>query len=556
MNLCSGDDPTRPRAASRWPWLALALSLAWIVLARVPLLLNAEAHLDSDLAVDGLTLLEARQGDWRWHYPGTPHMGIAPVLLSWPQSLIWGANPWTLVSGGVLAYVLLTIATFALAWRASGPTAAAWSLVPLTFASTGAVWLSGRITGGHLLAAAWHALAFLLLAGLLRRGGIGRAAWLGLWCGLGLYLDQLFLFTMLGLVPAALAAGFGPGRVPHRFAAALAFVAGTVVGYLPHVAGTRADPYDAYGEQFETIFTAPRTHRIDIDQARRLAGEHTRLLVLECLPRLVAGPRFVSDKRWGLHGVQHDPPQAAAVPVVPARVAPRAHPAAIATLALGVLVLLGAIIGLLRGRGEPADAAELAVRWGLLASGLYVVGAFVINRNIYNSDNYRYLVTLLVPLAVGFGLWAERIWRGGRLARAILVAFVVGLAGLQTSETARWYRGFGWLDARYRPVRVALRDPALDWLRAHPEIDLIYGSYWDVYRLSFLLGGRVRGVPFPEYPDRYGLRQDLPGGRARTLVARTDGIGQFNMRLALEQGGRLLAEAPGLWIIDWPLDTR
>ena len=35
-------------------------------------------HLDSDLAVDGLTLLEATRGHWRWHYPGTPYMGIAP----------------------------------------------------------------------------------------------------------------------------------------------------------------------------------------------------------------------------------------------------------------------------------------------------------------------------------------------------------------------------------------------------------------------------------------------------------------------------------------------
>src|SRR5256885_837241 len=64
-------------ARLRWPWALLVLALAWVALARVPLVLNAEI------------------------YPGTPYMGIGPVFLSLPQALIWGANPSTLVSGGV-----------------------------------------------------------------------------------------------------------------------------------------------------------------------------------------------------------------------------------------------------------------------------------------------------------------------------------------------------------------------------------------------------------------------------------------------------------------------
>src|SRR5207249_3385482 len=131
-----------------WPWALLVLAMAWVALVRVPLVLNAEAHLDSDLAVDGLTLLEAVRGHWRWHYPGTPHIGIGPVLLSWPQARIWGADPITLVSGGLVAHQALVLATFLLAWRGFGPDVAAWSLVPLTFASTGTIWLSGRLTGG------------------------------------------------------------------------------------------------------------------------------------------------------------------------------------------------------------------------------------------------------------------------------------------------------------------------------------------------------------------------------------------------------------------------
>ncbi len=164
------------RSVLSWAWLLLAI--AWVTLVRVPLVLNAESHLDSDLAVDGLTLLDAVNGRWRWHYPGTPFIGSPPVLLSWPQAKVFGVNPLTLVSGGVVAYGLVVALTYLLNRRAFGRSVAAWGLVPLAFASTGTIWLSGRVTGGHLLAAAWHAGAFALLWDVLTRGGwmtLGRA---------------------------------------------------------------------------------------------------------------------------------------------------------------------------------------------------------------------------------------------------------------------------------------------------------------------------------------------------------------------------------------------
>src|SRR5262249_25580925 len=129
---------------ARWPWWLFGLAAVWVVLIRVPLVLNAERHLDSDLAVDGLALLDPTRGHWRWTYPGTPYIGILPVLLSWPQAVVLGATPITLVSGGTVAFLGLLLACFLLAWQAYGPRVAAWSLVPLTVASNGAVWLSGR----------------------------------------------------------------------------------------------------------------------------------------------------------------------------------------------------------------------------------------------------------------------------------------------------------------------------------------------------------------------------------------------------------------------------
>ena len=151
------ESPADSRPSRLVPWLCLLAAVCWSVLLRVPLILNAPVHLDSDLAVDGLTLQEAVAGHWRWHYPGTPYMGIGAVLLSWPQARIWGASPKTLVSGGTVAHVLLIAAVFTLAWRVFGRSVAIGSLVPLTFASTGVLWLSGRITGGHLLIVAWSA---------------------------------------------------------------------------------------------------------------------------------------------------------------------------------------------------------------------------------------------------------------------------------------------------------------------------------------------------------------------------------------------------------------
>lgn len=544
----SGLNEEKPKAP-RWPWALLALAMLWAALVRVPLILNAESHLDSDLAVDGLTLLEAVQGNWRWHYPGTPHIGTTAVLLSMPQAAIWGAKPWTLVSGGLVAYEGLLIASFLLAWRLFGPVVASWSLLPLAFGSIGSVWLSSRISGSHLLAAAWHAAAFAWLVGLLRYGGIGRAAWLGIWCGLGLYSDNMFVCSLLGLIPAAVSAGFGPGRPIKRFVSAVVFFGALLVGYAPHEIGARVEGYDAYPATFSTIFGDDRRAQIDWDASKAMATEHVRLLTLECVPRLVAGHR--------LPGLQSDPTREALGG--PGRLGGPTdyHPLPILATLLSLGLLSASAIAFLIARGDREDLASLACRWGLLMSSLAILAGFVLNRNIFDSDNYRYLVFLMTPWALGLGLFLRWLSRRGQGGRTLAILLATALAVIMTLDTARWYRGLGWIDPAGRPVRVPLQDPALDWLRENPDVRLIYGGYWDVYRLAFLDGGRVRGVPYPEYPDRYypELTVELPGGRPRTLIARNDPFGVFNHRLALSEGGQLLAEGRGYWIIDWPVDS-
>lgn len=529
--------PDHPVTSSRWAWAWLALALGWVALVRVPLVLNAGNHLDSDLAVDGLTLLGAANGHWRWHYPATPFIGIAPVLLSWPQALAWGANPVTLVSGGVFAYALVVGATFAMNRRAFGSSVAAWGLVPLAFASTGTVWLSGRITGGHLLTVAWHAGAFALLCDLLRRGGAIRSAALGLWSGFGMYLDSMFAVSLVGMAVAPGLSWWRSGWGRRGLASVLAFGLAMGVGVAPRFVGKWLDPHDAYEGQFD-----PAT-RLD------LVARNARILALDCLPRLVAGHR--------LPALQAEPD--------PARLAGGARstrPGGVPWLALVVsAVSLGlfarAMLALLVGRAiSPMDPVGRAIRWGLLASTGAVLAGFLVNRTIANSDNYRYLVTVLVPWSSGFGLLMARIAGGkpGGWRRAGLIA--AGFAGLMAVDSARWYARFGWIDGAGWPVRKAFDDPALGWLDRHPGVASIYGDYWDVYRLSFLTGGRVRGVPFSEYPERFPeVARGLPGGRPEILIVRPDGFGPRYRARAMAERAREVERSAGLSIVEWPWGT-
>ncbi len=539
------DDVQQPR----WPWIWLGLAMLWVALVRVPLVLHAREHLDSDLAVDGLVLVEAMHGEWRWHYPGTPFSGTVPVFLSMPAALVAGVSAGSLVTGGVIAYELVLIATFLLAWRGFGARAAVWSLVPLSFASVGIVWLSGRITGGHLVSVVWHGGAFLGMLEVLRHGGLARTAMLGLWCGLGLYVDWSFLASLFGIGPMLVAGGLGPGATWKKVVAVVLFPLAMAAGYAPHWVGERVNPYDAYGGQFSTIFRDERTGKTDSDQAKALAKEHLRLLAMECVPRLVGGHRLpgfqAEPSAEALRGRarRRDKADVAVVPV--------------SMTALGLGLLGASVLGLLVCSGSRRDLASDLVRGGLVVSAGVTLAGFVANRNIYNSDNYRYLVTLIVPWALGLCLGAARLWEKGTGGKAVVAGLAVALAVFSTLDLARWYGGFGWVNGWGVPVREQGEDEVAAWLEEHPEVEAIYGGYWDVYRLSFLTGGRVKGVPFPEYPDRFPeWTRQFPGSRPGTMVARTgDGIGRFNLDRAMREGGEVRASFGDVRVVRWPMDA-
>jgi hypothetical protein len=510
----------------RWPWVVLGLGLAWTAFVRVPLVLNAEDHLDSDLAVDGLTLLDALGGHWRWHYPGTPHIGILPMLFSYPQALVWGANAFTLVSGGTVIWLSLVAATFWLAQKAYGPTVAGWAILPLVFSTPGTIWLSGRITGGHLLTLVWHTVALAGLHSCLTHGGRVRLAAQGLWCGLGLYLDAMFTFTVAALVAAALFARIAHLKSRSAIVTIIIVLAATIIGLLPREVGRRIDPFDAYPSQFA----------LTLDGAA--LREHGRLLAWHCLPRLIAGVQVnVFDRPI----VGRDNPLGGRRSSVAEN---RRGSSVLRWLdaSLAVLILVVFLVGFIRLLRDPArtlDPARKAVDRGICWSSLCILAGFLVNRNIFDSDNYRYLIYLLTPWALGFGLLCDDWARRGRsgLIGALLAAGV--LAAVMTATTLRWYRDErGYLTERGMPVRV----PVQPWseliveTRASPgaprktfryavptDVTHVFGGYWDVYRTAFLSGGRLTGIPFPMYPNRFpGWSHGLGPGQGALLALPPD----------------------------------
>jgi hypothetical protein len=205
---------------------------------------------------------------------------------------------------------------------------------------------------------------------------------------------------------------------------------------------------------------------------------------------------------------------------------------------LAILVVTGFFLALYRLGRDPAmttDPARQAVSHGTVASALLIAAAFLVNRNIYNSDNYRYLIFLLTPWALGFGLVLSDLARRGFIAWLSAWLAAALLFEVMTSATFLWYRDErAYVDQRGMPVRIPLPDwseltVVADVRRGTlavplhfvvpPDVTHVMGGYWDVYKIAFLSGGRLAGIPFPMYPNRFrGWSRGLGPGRGKLLI--------------------------------------
>ena len=286
----------------------------------------------------------------------------------------------------------------------------------------------GANHGGALADRRLDAVAWLLLYETWVRRNWPPAALLGFWCGLGVYLDSMFVMTLGGIAVASLTALIGEsfkGRGSVRDEVALKerrlwltrpahvllVVAAFLAGAAPRAIGQRVEPYDAYQEQF--------TWNLDA----RLLVAHGRILMLDCLPRLVAGHR--------LPGLEADPDPAllgTGGPIQQSGTNPgtfRWWSLLLTTLALALFAAALMALGAVALKDGATGTRILAT--GLLALTLGVAAGFLINRNIFNSDNYRYLVLLLIPWAIGCGLVVQGAVRRGGPVRVNVVLLMLVL---------------------------------------------------------------------------------------------------------------------------------
>ena len=157
---------------------------------------------------------------------------------------------------------------------------------------------------------------------------------------------------------------------------------------------------------------------------------------------------------------------------------------------------LSLAVAALRALGRITLASRMhsqrSIAGGVFATVLAIVLGFLINRNIFNSDNYRYLALLLIPWSLGFGLALQQaaIRPGKTRMRASPARHL--RAACSPATPPRGIVDWVGFDDRDRPVRQQLDDP-LRRLQRHPGVRAVFGGYWDVYRLSFLTGGVVKG---------------------------------------------------------------
>ena len=518
--------------AARKPWptmLGLGFCLILALFLRWPMMTAAERHLDSDLAVDGLTLRQfVAEGRWRWHYPGTPHIGTAPVLLSLPAVAIWGEEPASLVFAGVAGNLLLIAGVYLLVLRTYGSTPAFFSGLILAAGGLGQVWLSGRVTGGHLLAAAWLAWAWLGWSYLIQSKKIWPWAPFGLFCSLGLWVDSIFLLSLPALGVASLAEAWARRdtiKIQARIKQALVFIAMLPIG--PGLLKL-GDGVNVYGAQFEL------TH----DTA--VLKQHARLLVLECLPRLVFGRTLKMGS-----------PEIALTHQKPADYLSPTAAGAFVWISIFIVISLFILVDKIDSPTKrPINAASWSMSlWlGQITIFLLNIIAFKFNKNIYNADNYRYLVLLLPTVGLLCGLLATT----GRhvFLRRLLLAT---LATFMSTDVILWQ---SQNSLRPSPFQSSKLSPGpetngLVTLLKNPDSPIngtFEADYWEVYRSLYLARRPVTlGRPFGFFPNRF--QPESPTQPRFVVITKSPTSMQIMPQLRAESA-RLILSQFGLEIYD------
>lgn len=475
--------------------LALTLIILAAFVIRWPMMVYAYKHLDSDLAVDGLTLRDfVQNGNWRWHYPGTPHIGTLPVLISLPAVALWGEGPASLVFAGIAANILLIIAIYLIVYRAYGRVSAILASLVLAAGGLGQVWLSARVTGGHLLSAAWLAWSWLLWSYLIHKHTLKPWISLGFFCAIGIWIDSIFLIGIAGLgLSSLIMAWRDRSTIPikRRSIQALVFTTFLPIGPLISRLG---DGVNVYGSQFE----------ITTDSSA--LKEHARILLVECIPRLIIGRTLKTGS-----------PEIAMTHLKPADYLSSNYALVMVLTMMAVLVLMTwlKLVSPLTNKKSSKTSSDPPPDWvtplwyRLTFTALLTLSAFELNKNIFNADNYRYLVPLIPLLGMTYGYFSSNgLMLRQRHFLLILLTFLLAL-DVHFWQQANGFHPLFHTVTDKKPEPSPSKDVVSLLTDSQPGplpaiTDTFEADYWETYRALYLAQKPIsKGKPFGFFPNRF-----------------------------------------------------
>ncbi len=416
---------------TRWPaWAAVAtIATVWLV-AHLTAFLSAGNLFNADAAIAGLQAFTLAQKDFS-QFPiflaNQSYMGMAPAWVAAGLAKLFGPHLWTLTLGwglfGALAFGILIDGLDRYVSRRAALVfvllAMFWALAPLNTLRP-----SGHVMG--LLGAA-ILLRWILKYRDIRSLPVSAASFLGLGLVLGFfwYSDEI---VVSALIPFAVMIVWAFLQRP-RLTAALAGVAGLLVGYLPAI-----------------------VYRLE-------GGKIVLHTGITTLAHLVPNIRIMLQAfAWGIFSIPY-----------------ASHPAAIVT-GLFVLALSAAFL--------------FWTPWGTLGTRVLVISPLYVNMVLYTAstmpiDMYsiRYLYPGLYTLGITTAIFVaaqSRVWAATTkpllpVAALVLVAalaydgqsFVHGVAHTGPDATV-----------------LATRTEA-GWLMQHHDTTG-WGYYWDVYMLDLI----------------------------------------------------------------------
>jgi hypothetical protein len=522
------------RAAAAWPQalargLPVVAILAVSLALRVPYLYNSTATFNSDEAVNALALKHMLAGDGiTLHSWDTYYYGIVESLLALPFVAVAGFRPVAFELGALVGFALLVLAVFLLGSRVYGRREGLLaSLLVAVFSPQVVAW-SSLASSGFTLIVAWGTLTILVRDGLVRpaaadlrqgEGGAARAeppwrwrfAALGLMCGFGYYMYELYVVYLAALVTAWLPSSFawrwlrspnrlGPLTLPavrrdaaSQLRAGLLLLAGFAVGWWPRLV---------------TLARGARGGRAPVYAPADLAtlGANLRSLFGECVPALFGFPAG---------GAGRTPLLALLVALI----------VLVYALAWGAAARRVAreLFGVVRNRAG-ALGSEAFLVWLVPLTALL----FALSRNPGGVEANRFLLPWLSALPLFAAALIVRLGRWQRAAGWALGALLLGAPAL---AIASWYQARGYLDARLQLRRVPVHLPEVVSFLRRAGLRGGYGDYWSAYAATFLSGEAVviapydwdRYPPYTRYVDRLPAEAylfDLAFPPARQAAAR------------------------------------